>query len=161
MGIFATWRKRISGDTISNSHALALAGYSTGRGRRSKLTMQDAKDLVDAVIDRDQAGHPLLADEASAAKGRAWLRSLACTPKGALKRSSPFTSGEVDIIADIERFELIDFWVEAWGLGIPVARPVWRAVGRNGDSFAYYVPLRRPQSVGRGERIGFVKRSVL
>lgn len=110
------------------------AGYSVSR------TYGGMKPSEIAVLnDRLHAEpHPKIRD-VQAKQGLAWLLGKWHTPRGTERKTNPFSAREENVLRNFDHFEIVDWYdIGADRDALPWYIPVYRVIGRSGNSFTYY-----------------------
>ena len=71
-------------------------------------------------------------------KGLDWLRNEWKTPKGVERKNNPFGEREQDILKDVDRVELGQFF-DTGNMNFSFNVPQYTVYGKNGNSMDYYV----------------------
>lgn len=104
-------------------------GWSVGSAY-SGLKSDETGILCNRIVDE----RPRV-DAKQAEKGLAWLLKLWHTPRGTVRRNSPFAAREENVLRNFDHFELAGFYAD--DDAEVHYQPVYRAVARDGSSFEY------------------------
>jgi len=94
-------------------------------------------EQVDNILTEVAMKRPRVS-KAQGEKGITWLRDIFKTPRGVIRKRSPFIQHDMHILDNYSHFQLVGFEELNAGRGLPFWVPEYRCISTDGAYFDYY-----------------------